>query len=182
MDAEGGAIVVFQDRTWFGDPKLGAFAVYVDGCRVGVAPVLGEVVVPTGPGPHTVRVRQWWLASPPVDVVVEPGTSVRLRCDIPRSEGAFVRMGKAVLSPRHSLALDLMGEYESALESAQSQATMARGRSGLLWQAGSSIVGLVLLLAGTHDGPVYVGTGGALLIAGTVIGIAAVARARRGSG
>lgn len=54
MDAEGGAIVVLQDRTWFGDPRLGAFVVYIDGRRVGVAPVLGEVTVPASPGPHTV--------------------------------------------------------------------------------------------------------------------------------
>lgn len=91
-------------------------------------------------------------------------------------------MGRGLLSPRHVLVLDPMGERQSAPERAQARATMARGRSGLLWQAGISIVGLVLLLAGMHDGPVLVGTGGVLLVVGTVIGIATVTRARRGSG
>jgi hypothetical protein len=179
---DAGSIVVFQDRTWMADPKLGAFTVYVDGRRVGVAPVLGELVVPINPGPHRVRIRQWWFRSPAVEVVVETGAAVRLRGDIPMSVGVFGRMGRFLFAPSSALVLDPLGQPLGSSERTQAEATMATARKGLLWEGIISMVGLVLLATGLQGTPALAAVGVVVFVFGLVVGIVSVPRARRGSG
>ena len=52
-----GTVVVFQDRYWFGDHRLGAFVLSVDGRRIGVARVQGSLAVSVQPGHHALRTR-----------------------------------------------------------------------------------------------------------------------------
>lgn len=101
-----GRLVVFQDRKWVvADPRLGAFSVSIDGLRVGIAHVGGEVGSDVLPGKHRVRIRQWWYRSPPLEVEVLNGQTVRLRADIDRSIGVVRRMGRMLLHPSRSLTL-----------------------------------------------------------------------------
>jgi hypothetical protein len=100
-----GTVVVFQDRMWFGDPRLGAFVVYVDGKRAGVAPVQGQLTVAVTPGVHRVRVRQWWYRSPLVEVAVAEREVVRLRADIPRSTAFPARMARFTFTPSKCFVL-----------------------------------------------------------------------------
>ena len=101
----GGVLVVFQDRKWVGDLRLGAFTVAIDGVRTGVARVQGEVSAQVSPGRHTVRIRQWWYRSPSVDVDVPEGQTVRMRADVDMSVGRARRVGRMLLRPSRSLTL-----------------------------------------------------------------------------
>ena len=105
-EGEIGRLVVFQDRKWVvADPRLGAFSVSIDGTRVGIARVEGEFGREVSPGSHRVRIRQWWYRSPPVEVDVLKGETVRLRADIDRSVGPVRRMGRMLVHPSRSLTL-----------------------------------------------------------------------------
>ena len=101
-----GTIQVFQDRKWFGDPRLGAFVVYIDGKRAGVARVSGHMTSQVASGRHSVRIRQWWYRSPSFEVNVVGDENVRLRADIPRSIGFARGMARAILRPSSLLVLE----------------------------------------------------------------------------
>ena len=100
-----GYVEVFQDRSWFGDPKLAVFSVYVDKKRVGKVPLQSSVRFPVAPGQHRLRVRQWYYGSRPVEVTVAAGETLRYRADVPRGEGVrgAVRMA---FNPAHCLVLE----------------------------------------------------------------------------
>lgn len=108
-EASSSTVLVFQDRKWFGDPRLGTFVVIVDGRREGVAPVRGQVVVRVKPGVHRVRVRQWWYRSPELELTVPDGATVRLRADIPKQIGVGKRIARFIFKPSHSLTLTREG-------------------------------------------------------------------------
>lgn len=103
-------VIVFQDRRWFLDPRLGAVAVFVDGHREGVAPVDGELVVRVAPGEHVVRIRAWWwYRSPVVAVTVADGQGLRLRADVPQELGMLARFTRCLFSPWRCLTLTPIG-------------------------------------------------------------------------
>jgi len=105
-EGEMGRLVVFQDRKWVvADPRLGAFSVSIDGTLVGIAEVGGEVGRDVSPGSHTVRIRQWRYCSPPFEVDVLKGQTVRLRADINRTVGVVRRMARMLVRPSRSLTL-----------------------------------------------------------------------------
>lgn len=74
-----GRIEVLNGCRWMGDPCLGRVHVYVDGIKIGVAPVFRCLQSKVSPGSHSVRIRLWWMKSKPVTVEVNPGASVRLK-------------------------------------------------------------------------------------------------------
>jgi hypothetical protein len=105
VQVESSTVLVFQDRQWFGDPRLGAFIVTVDGRRVGVAPVRGRLVVRVQPGVHTLRIRQRWYRSPGIELTVAEGATVRLQADIPKHLGFAKRMARFMFKPSCALML-----------------------------------------------------------------------------
>jgi hypothetical protein len=138
---------VFQDRLWVGDPRLGAFAVRVDGTRAGVAPIHGEVVVPVSPGQHTVRIGQWWYRSPNVTVTVPDSSVVRLRADIPTEVPLLRRWMRFMFRPSTALSL-------TPIDTAVATTTEAASKSGrrvLLRLAWIDLAGFLLLDAGITE-------------------------------
>jgi hypothetical protein len=92
---------------WIGSPGLGAFLVYVDGKRVGVAPLGGQFALRVDSGQHAVRVRLWWwYASPKVKLTFGPGETRRLTADIPRQQMVLARIARGFFDPFHWLSLD----------------------------------------------------------------------------
>lgn len=104
-------LVIFQDRQWAGDPRLGSFTVNIDGesgldgQTVGKVTVRGELALRVPPGCHGVRVRQLWYSSPWLDVDIPPGQTVRLRADVDKTGGAVRRVARALVRPCRYLAL-----------------------------------------------------------------------------
>ncbi len=172
---EQSRIVVFQDRVWLADPKLGAFVVYVDRKRVGVAPVMGESAVAVTPGAHTVRVRQWYYRSPAVQVAVESGATVRLRADVPSGRG----IARMVFTPWRCLNLATATSTLAPDVRHEVVQSMKRGRSAQVVAGITSLLGLVLFRVGIALGPALVVAGAILFIGGTVFGISNAIRARR---
>jgi hypothetical protein len=72
----------------------------------GYAPLSCSLDVSVNPGSHEVRVRLWgWLRSKPLTVKVDPGATVRIEADIPRSVPVVRRLLRAYLRPRSFLEL-----------------------------------------------------------------------------
>jgi hypothetical protein len=110
MAHDGSELIIYQDRQWVGDPRLGVFIASVDSQIAGKVPVQGELHVDVPPGPHQVSVRHAfsWLCSSPVEVMVEHGGGVRLRADIPRRVGFLKRMAVAIGKPHQFLQLEVV--------------------------------------------------------------------------
>ena len=100
-------ITVFQDRSWFGDRRLGAFVLTVDGKRAGVVRVQGSLTVDVQPGQHVLRVRQWWYRSRAVRVDVQAAETVRLKAGVDRSVGFLRRWVRFMFKPSTALSLTL---------------------------------------------------------------------------
>jgi len=101
----GASIRVQHRRTWFGDERLGAFRLSLDGQQVGVV-MPGETLdLAVTPGPHTLGIRQWWYRSPPLAVEVDPSEVVLLDADVDRSVGAFRRFLILLFKPSRALTL-----------------------------------------------------------------------------
>ncbi len=105
----GSWLLVVNDYQWIGNPRLGAFSVYVDGRLAGIAPLGEDLNVQVDPGRHTVRVRGWWYLSPRTQVDVKPGETARFSADIPQGKPFWRRMGRAIFDPFHSLSLKRVG-------------------------------------------------------------------------
>lgn len=73
-----GRIEVLNGCRWMGDPWFSRLHVYVDGAKIGVAPMFRCLQSKVSPGSHSVHIRLWWMKSKPVTVEVNPGDSVRL--------------------------------------------------------------------------------------------------------
>lgn len=98
-------MIVFQDRTWFGEPRMGAFTVYLDGAKAGMAPVQSAIELRVAPGRHSIRVGQSWFRSPQMLLDLATGSSVRLKADIPRDIPLLPRMARFAVHPRRCLVL-----------------------------------------------------------------------------
>jgi hypothetical protein len=102
---EVGTVTVFQDRSWSGDPLLGAFVLSVDGRRAGVVGVQESLTVGVPPGYHRVRIRHWWYKSGVVELDLSADRAVRMRADIDRSKGAFWGWMRFMFTPWKALML-----------------------------------------------------------------------------
>jgi hypothetical protein len=80
-----GYVEIFQDRDWFGDPRLAAFVVYVDGARRGNLALKSMMKIQLPIGPHRIRIRQWYFMSPSLNVNVTTEETIRLKADILRA-------------------------------------------------------------------------------------------------
>lgn len=105
-EPEACQIVVHNKYQWIWDPRLGRFAVYVDGRLSGFAPLDDSLTVVVLPGPHVVRVRAWWFMSPRVNVEASPSTRVELNADISRCDAPFRRVARAWFMPWKALSLE----------------------------------------------------------------------------
>jgi hypothetical protein len=105
MSESPAEIEVVNAYRWMGDPRFGKFHVYVDGAKVGVAPLSGSLQTPVDPGEHWVRVRLWWYRSPSLQVGLAAGETLRLQGDIPRDLPVWKRMIRMLLHPGNSLTL-----------------------------------------------------------------------------
>lgn len=94
-------VEVFQDRQWAGDPRLGTFTVYLDGRRAGIVRPLSKLQVDVEPGPHALRIRQWWYRSPAITVDVQGGEVLRLKADVPKGRQGL----RLLFHPSASLVL-----------------------------------------------------------------------------
>jgi hypothetical protein len=102
---DDGAVCVTNRYRWVGDPRWGAFVVYMDGRKFGVAPLHGSLLRELPPGNHRLRLRLWWYASDHLEISIEAGTVVHLAADIDRSRGLLNRLFQMLLRPAHSLSL-----------------------------------------------------------------------------
>jgi hypothetical protein len=97
-------LIFRSNRRWFGDQRLGAFTVWVDGVKVGKLAPSAILEKGVSVGSHTVRIGQWWYRSKNGDIEVH--TDQRLIVDIvnPRSNGFIKQMRLFMFAPRRSLA------------------------------------------------------------------------------
>jgi PEGA domain len=99
-----GRLVIANDYQWIGNPRAAGFAVYVDGRRVGVAPIGKRLSVQVEPGLHLLRVRLWYFLSPRVTVDVKPGETARFSANIPTTLPLW-RKVRGLVDPFHWLTL-----------------------------------------------------------------------------
>jgi hypothetical protein len=105
MDDRNATLNVSTDRTWFGEPRLGAFVVSLDGKRAGTLPPRGQLVLHCAAGRHVLRARQWWYSSPRLEIELSAGSHADVRVDVIR-EGAFPsRMLRMIFTPWRALTL-----------------------------------------------------------------------------
>src|SRR5581483_5101856 len=113
-----GFIEVYQDRAWFGDPKLAVFNVYLDKKRIGKVPLQSSVRLSVAPGQHRLRIRQWYYGSRPIAVTIEPGETKTFRADVPNKEG--VRgIGRMAFKPTRCLVVQPESGSGAELEASQ---------------------------------------------------------------
>jgi hypothetical protein len=103
---ESSAIIKIENyRTWFGDQRLGAFRIALDAQKAGVILPGQSLELSVAPGPHVLRLRQWWYQSQPITVDVHPSEWVRLNADVVRSGGPMHRFLTLLFRPSRGLAL-----------------------------------------------------------------------------
>lgn len=176
---EPATVVVFQDRTWFGDPRMGAFIVFLDGARVGVAPVQGQLELHVSPGLHSLRIGQSWFRSPRVNFDLGPGCHARFKADIPREVGLLPRFAKFAVAPRRCLVLQESTVVASPSRVERSLMASDTARRGLALQGLVGTVGLALLLVGLKVSPAVAIVGAVIFLIGTAVGVAGMFRAKR---
>jgi hypothetical protein len=98
-------LVISNDYQWIGNPRAAGFAVYIDGRRVGVAPLGERLSVQVEPGSHVLRVRLWYFLSPHIAVDVKPGETTLFSADIPRTLPLWRKM-RGLVDPFHWLSLE----------------------------------------------------------------------------
>jgi hypothetical protein len=98
-------ITVEGHRWWFGDPRLGAIRIYVDGRRAGVIPPGTRLTIAIEPGTHTVRARQWWYRSQPLTVEVTAEVDLHLKADVVPTGNLLRRVMALVIAPSRGLTL-----------------------------------------------------------------------------
>ncbi len=98
-------IEVLNGCRWMGDPWLGRLHVYVDGAKVGIAPVFRCLESRISPGSHTVHIRLWWMKSAPVKVDLRPGSSVLFEGEAPQQRSLPRSLLQAAIRPAKCLAL-----------------------------------------------------------------------------
>jgi hypothetical protein len=98
-------MLIQSRRRWFGDQRLGAFGVYVDGTRVGTIPPLGRLELQVMPGVHVVRIRQWWYRSRPTQITAASGGTVLLDADMSHRGSFGRRLTTYLLNPSAALSL-----------------------------------------------------------------------------
>jgi len=107
MSGDSEAIVtVHNDYAWIGDPRLGKFAVFSDGQKIGYAGVGSSLDLPMPSGEHRFQVRfRRWFRSPEVLCSLKRGDHVVLHADLDQTLSLPQRMGKMFVAPRHALTL-----------------------------------------------------------------------------
>ena len=98
-------LIVANNYRWIGNPSAVGFIVYLDGRRIGVAPLGEELAVQVDAGRHIVRVRLWYFLSPKLAVEARPGQTLRLSADKPRGKGRW-RQLRGLIDPFHWLWLE----------------------------------------------------------------------------
>ena len=163
---------------------MGAFTVYVDGARAGIAPVQGQLELKVRPGPHSVRIgqslaRALEFRSPQLTLNMAPASVTWLRADIPRELPLLRRFAKFALSPRSCLVLqESVAHVANPVRVQQSLAASDTAKRGLAAQGLVGTIGLVLLFVGLKVGVALAAVGAGLFLAGTVLGIVGMVRAK----
>jgi hypothetical protein len=104
QDASG-LLVVRNRYAWVGNPRLGQFAVYVDGHRVGTARLSESIEILATAGTHVLRVRLWWFLSPRLTVSLVADETLKVDADIDIQIPAGRRMLRLAYKPFQSLSL-----------------------------------------------------------------------------
>jgi hypothetical protein len=102
---DSATIVVENQRPWFGDQRLGAFHLYIDGVRVGAVLPTEALSFEVAPGGHMLRIRRWWYYSPQMRIEISTGQALRVKADILRSGSLLRRFIITSFTPWRSLVL-----------------------------------------------------------------------------
>jgi hypothetical protein len=102
-DVQNSKLIFRSTRRWFGDQRMGSFAVSVDGVKVGNLGPAGILERRVPAGSHTVRIGQWWYRSKTEDVEVHSNQSLIVDVVDPRSNNLIKQMGLFMFAPRRSL-------------------------------------------------------------------------------
>lgn len=172
-----GHVEISQDRDWFGPPRRGAFAVYVDGSHFGTLAIKSTIRMTLPIGPHRLRIRQFYFMSPTVNINVESGQTLRLKADIPR----IPLLRRFLKMLRISRALDLSileGKEEIGAQSVWMKSPSQR----VLTSAFLQLLGFALLIVSIaqHNWLLAISSI-VLVLAGLGTAIYAVRSHRRGS-
>jgi hypothetical protein len=181
-----GFIEVYQDRAWFGDPKLAVFNVYLDKKRVGKVPLQSSVRFSVAPGQHRLRIRQWYYGSRPIAVTVAPGETKKFRADVPNKEG--VRgIGRMTLKPTRCLVVQ--SESSSGAELAASPPLPTQRNSTLESQeqvrqtvvigGAMALLGFALIVIGLVGPTPLAVVGAVIVVIGVVWNVRTAMQARR---
>jgi hypothetical protein len=173
-----GHVEISQDRDWFGPPRRGAFAVYVDGSHFGTLATKSTIRMTLPIGPHRLRIRQFYFMSPTVNINVESGQTLRLKADIPR----IPLLRRFLQMLRISRALDLSileGKEEIRAQSAWMKSPSQRG---VLTSAFVQLLGFALLIVSIAQHNWLLAISSIVIVfAGLGTAIYAVRSRRRGS-
>jgi hypothetical protein len=103
-NTDSAMIVVENAQAWvYGNPQVGAFVVYVDGKRRGIAMPLESFAFTVPPGLHSLRIRRQWYMSPKVSVSLGEHERKSLVANIPT--GGIRDKLRLFYDPIHSLTL-----------------------------------------------------------------------------
>lgn len=137
-------ILVSNPRPWFGDPRLGAFSVFVDRHFAGRVLPEGQVSIPISTGSHVVRVRSWWYASTPLRIDVAQDDVQHLSALRPSGLSGFWSL---LVRPRRSLRIEGGNEFVPP-DARSRRAASQRDRLIALSVALLAALGCLLIAAG----------------------------------
>lgn len=83
-------LILTSPQPWFGNQRMGAFVVSVDGAKAGTLMPQGSIEVSCSAGHHVMRARQGWYRSTSLDLDLHPGTETRVSVEVTR-QGSLIR-------------------------------------------------------------------------------------------
>ena len=179
-----GLVSVRNRYEWILDPRLGRFAVFVDGRKVGDVELGSQADFELPIGTHCIEVGLRWYRSPRQEFEILPGSHTVLDADIDRSLGVGARMARMLLHPRLALVLTVSGEasHRSASDMITERTSTGSGvrvdaasagmaRRRLLGSGILSGLGFTLIAAGAAFSPALIVVGAVFAAAGLAIGL-----------
>lgn len=181
-----GFIEVYQDRAWFGDPKLAVFNVYLDKKRIGKVPLQSSVRLSVAPGQHRLRIRQWYYGSRPMDVTVAPGETKRFRADVPKKEGvrgigrmAFKPTRCLVVQPESGSAADIAASQPVPTQRSSPLEGQEQVRQSMVIGGAMALLGFALIVIGLVGPTPLAIVGAVTVVIGVVWNVRTMMQARR---
>jgi hypothetical protein len=153
-------IILTTPRAYFGDQRQGAFRISLDRRGVGLLMPQGSLDLSCPPGRHRLRARNWWFASPRVELELAPGAVVHFSVDLARRDSLLKRFLTLMFLPRRAIAVT--AEEASPAPEPMPGTTTPRGA---MWLGTGGLIGAMVALFGLEHGLT------AVAVLGAVVGV-----------